>query len=252
MSDSVYSNRGLYSQNNPQNVFDFIVRSTIKSMVNTALPVLVQKVYRGDESCAGYVQVLPLVMPRDSRNNSIRTVSIPKLPYFRLYAGRAAIVCDPVPGDIGLAVFAQQDSTLVKAGTKEPQPAGTFRCYDMSDGFYIGGFLGGNGDTRIIFDQEGNITIDAPQTITVNCTTANVNASESVNIDTPETNVSGLLHVQGQIIGKGGMAISGGSGASVNGNLAVQEGDVTADDISLKNHTHGGVTGGGDSTSVAQ
>lgn len=252
MSDSVFSNRGLYSQNNAPNAFAFIVKSIVKGMVNTSIPVLVEEVFDGDDKCAGYVRAIALVMPRDSRGNSIKTVSIPKLPFFRMYAGRAAIVCNPVPGDIGLAVFSQQDATLVKPGTKEPQPAGSFRCFDMSDGFYIGGFHGGNGDTNIIFDQKGNITINAPEAQTINCTTANVVASESVNIDTPITNVSGNLTVEGLITGKGGLAISGGSGASVDGNLDVKNGDVNADDISLKDHVHGGVQGGSSTTSKAQ
>lgn len=53
-----------------------------------------------------------------------------------------------------------------------------------------------------------------------------------------------------QITGQGGMAVSGGSGASVTGNMKITEGsvtvnggDVSADGISLKNHTHQGVHG---------
>ena len=68
MSDSVYSNRGLYSQNNFPNALDFIARSIIKQMVNTAIPVLVEAAFPGDDAAAGYVQCLPLVMPRDPQN----------------------------------------------------------------------------------------------------------------------------------------------------------------------------------------
>ena len=53
-----------------------------------------------------------------------------------------------------------------------------------------------------------------------------------------------------QITGQGGMAVSGGSGASVTGNMKISEGsvtvsggDVSADGISLKDHTHEGVHG---------
>lgn len=76
----------------------------------------------------------------------------------------------------------------------------------------------------------GNVTLKAPQTLI-------------------ESNVqiSGTLKVSEQITGTGGLAISGGSGASVSGSLAVSGGDVTADGISLKGHTHdcphGGATG---------
>ncbi len=58
----------------------------------------------------------------------------------------------------------------------------------------------------------------------------------------------GSMTVVGEIVGQGGMAISGGTGASmsVSGDLHVTGGDVVADTISLKTHKHGGVqTGAG-------
>lgn len=55
--------------------------------------------------------------------------------------GAAALVCDPVPGDIGLAVFCQRDVSNVVNGTPEPVQPGSFRNFDISDGFFIGGFL---------------------------------------------------------------------------------------------------------------
>lgn len=245
MSESVFSNQGLYSGNNFPNALDFIVRSIVRQMINTALPVMVETVFPGDENAAGYVQCLPLVMPRDPKGNSIQTVSIPKLPFYRLYAGRAAIICDPVPGDVGLAVFAQQDSSRVKKGTSEPQSAGSFRCFDMSDGFYLGGFYNGNGDTNIIFDQQGNITINAPtaqtintETATVNSKTSTINAEQKVTVNSPLSEFTGDVTIQKALTVLGGAAISGGSGASVEGNMAITNGDVTADAISLKQHTH--------------
>lgn len=48
----------------------------------------------------------------------------------------------------------------------------------------------------------------------------------------------GQTTVVKQITGQGGMAVSGGSGATVTGNMAIKDGDVTADNISLKSHTH--------------
>lgn len=238
MSDSVYSNRGLYSQNNFPNALDFIARSIIKQMVNTAIPVLVEAVFPGDDAAAGYVQCLPLVMPRDPQNQSIQTVSIPKLPFFRLYAGRSAIVCDPVPGDVGLAIFAQQDCSLVKKGTNTPQPAGTFRCFDMSDGFYFGGFYNGNGDTNIVFDQQGNITINAPTAQTVNTTNCVVNATEKITFNSPEAEFTGNVTID--------------KGLTVIENTVSKSGDVIASGISLKSHTHSGVESGSSSTGGPQ
>jgi phage baseplate assembly protein V len=52
------------------------------------------------------------------------------------------------------------------------------------------------------------------------------------------------LQATGQITGQGGMAISGGSGASVAGSMAITGGNVTADGIGLKTHTHTDPQGG--------
>jgi len=52
------------------------------------------------------------------------------------------------------------------------------------------------------------------------------------------------LNVAQAITGQGGMAISGGSGAAVTGNLNVTNGNVSADGIDLKTHTHSDPQGG--------
>lgn len=93
--------------------------------------------------------------------------------------------------------------------------------------------------TSVVFDRQSG-TITVPSAYTVNCTTAVVNASDSVKIDTPATNITGTLTVDGLITGKGGLSISGGSGgaaATVTGTLKTT-GDVVAGSISLQGHTH--------------
>lgn len=98
--------------------------------------------------------------------------------------------------------------------------------------------------TEIVFNrQDGSITV--PNAVTINCTTATVNASSSVTLDTPKTDITGALNVAGLITGKGGLAVSGGSGAavSVTGDMNLQgqvdaSGDVKAGGISLMNHVH--------------
>lgn len=67
--------------------------------------------------------------------------------------------------------------------------------------------------------------------------TTTLTSSGAVDITAPQTNIHGPLTVDGLITGKGGMQISGGGGASVDGNLTTT-GDVTAAGVSLNNHTH--------------
>ena len=106
--------QGAFVSGSQLNVLDFLIRSIVKGMINTAIPVRVDAIERpGDGSGAGYLSATPLVKMRSASGEALEPVSIPKLRWFRLQHGTAALICDPKPGDVGLAVFAQQDvSTL--------------------------------------------------------------------------------------------------------------------------------------------
>lgn len=121
--------------------------------------------------------------------------------------------------------------------------------------------------------QTGIVVEAAGQSVTVNdASTVTVNATTSVTINSPATKITGTLEVDGAVVMKstveadgavtmkstanvtgmatvGGMASTGVAGAStVQGNIAITSGDVTADGISLKTHVHGGVTTGSGNT----
>lgn len=91
----------------------------------------------------------------------------------------------------------------------------------------------------------GNAQIDVAGKAAVTCPSITFNASEKVTFNTP------LLDCSGLIKGGGGLAISGGSGATVDGSLTTT-GDVTAAGISLDSHTHTGVESGPSSTGGPQ
>lgn len=109
---------------------------------------------------------------------------------------------------------------------------GTRFSYDRSTHVFTATIEG----TEITFDRQSG-TITVPQSVTINCTSATVNASSKTTINAPNTECTGNLLVQGLITGKGGMAISGGNGATVDGSLQTT-GDVVAAGISLDTHTH--------------
>ena len=83
----------------------------------------------------------------------------------------------------------------------------------------------------------GNVTETVGGSLTATVTGAAMIKAASVKIDAPSTHITGSLLVDGGITGKGGLAVSGGGGATVTG-------DVVADGISLKNHVHPGDSGG--------
>lgn len=163
--------------NSLPNMLDFMVRQTIKGLVNTATLVRVVASYPGGTGgAAGYVDVLPLVSQTDAEGNSLAPTVIYHVPYFRLQAGVAAIVIDPVPGDIGIGIFAQSDISAIPQGAVQPVQPGSWRCYDQADALYVGGFLNKTPSAWIELTQEGVI---------------NITAKGGVNITTPNVNITG-------------------------------------------------------------
>ncbi|HMM72857.1 MAG TPA: phage baseplate assembly protein V [Rhodocyclaceae bacterium] len=65
-------------------------------------------------------------------------------------------------------------------------------------------------------------------------------------VDSPKSTFTGAVNVQGLLTYLAGMVGKGGGGAtaSIQGSVAVTGGDVTADGVSLKGHTHPGDSGG--------
>ena len=78
----------------------------------------------------------------------------------------------------------------------------------------------------------------------VNCKEYEVNAETKADFNTPEVTTSQQLTAQGQITGNGGIAVKGGSGAAIEGNISqtsgsyTTDGDVKAGHISLTGHKH--------------
>ena len=172
------------------NSLQFLVQQAIRQQVHTAIPVKVQAVD------GFFVDVLPLVSSVDGYGESVEPTTLFHLPVFRYHAGVAAVIVDPVPGDIGLAVFAQSDSSNVNTDTDAPQQPGSFRRYSMSDGFYFGGFHNAAPSVYIEVTQDGVVNIEA----------ATVNISGNVNIGGDATigGISFAGHVHGGVEPGGG------------------------------------------------
>lgn len=236
MSDKELSaNYDNFASSNPLNSMEFFIRSLISQVVSTSLPVVVTAVERkGEEAGAGYVTVKPLLQPRNNSGDGLEVTTIPKLPYFRLQHGKAAIICDPKVGDIGLAVVAKQDISNINGSTTPKVPA-TYRKFDPSDSFYIGGFWGKAPEVFIHLEDEGTIKIKAPTKITMDAPECEVNASTSFTVNSAQINLNGPISGGG----------SGGADATFSG-------DVTAKNISLTSHTHTGVQSGNSSTGAPQ
>ena len=199
-----------YNANNSEyNAISFLVQQAIREQVNTCI------VCKVVNRSGAYVDVLPLVTQISGKGEAVQPTTLYKLPYMRYHAGIAAVILDPVPGDIGLAVFASKDCSTVKTGTSTPQQPGSFRGNTMANGFYIGGFLNKAPTTYIELQQSGEIVITAPSGLTVNA--------------------------------PGGLAVNGN--IFVNGSQTLT-GDCVAAGISLDNHIHTGDSGGTTSPTI--
>ena len=175
MAETVKGNKKYTSGNSAYNAAEYQIKNAIMSQVNTAIPVIVTGAQAGGAgAAAGYVTVRPLVAQIDGFGNTVPPVELFSLPYFRYQGGKAAVVIDPVPGDIGLAVFCKSDCSNVQTGITEPVQPGSFRKFSQSDGFYIGGFLNKAPTVYIEINQDESITITAAGGVTVNAPTVTV------------------------------------------------------------------------------
>ena len=178
-----------YNANNSEyNAISFIVQQAIREQVNTCIVCRVVK------RSGAYVDVLPLVTQISGKGEAIQPTTLYKLPYMRYHAGIAAVILDPVPGDIGLAVFASKDCSNVKTGTSTPQQPGSFRGNTMANGFYIGGFLNKAPSTFVELKQSGEIVITAPGGLTVNGDIT-VNGSQTLTGDCVAAGISLDNHI---------------------------------------------------------
>lgn len=140
----------------------------------TVTLVKVDSVEPGATGPVGFVDATDLVQQMNGNNEGIPNVSMRRLPYFRLQGGSNAVIMDPRPGDLGIAVFARRDISKVKE-TKTEGPPPSLRTHDVSDGLYIGGVLNGAPAQYLRFLESGveivsngDLAITAPGTVAIN------------------------------------------------------------------------------------
>lgn len=131
---------GLYDANSEFNAISAIVRVML-SEVRTVVPVKVVAVTGGGVGASPpTVDVQPLVMQMDGAGNTTPHGLVLGLPVIRWQAGGAAIVADPVVGDIGLVLICDRDVSAVETAQGQAAP-GSFRRHNLADGIYLGGIL---------------------------------------------------------------------------------------------------------------
>lgn len=278
-NQSVKGTKRLSSANSPANAVSFLVESCLRDSINTAEVVLIKKAEgQGTDGPASYAAASPLVCQTDAFNQTLSPALLPKLPFFRPQAGKAAIVMDPQPGDKAVAVFMKRDSSGLSSGQSEPVQPGSFRSFDQADGFLINGYLGEKPEIWLHLNpQSGDISLSTKAArIEISCresgdidlSTASgqisLSASSQITLSAP------LIQLNGQVAIKGNLSVSGeasglegplklrgglsnqdgnitnqgGSISNQGGNISNQGGTVSSNNIVLDSHRHSGVESG--------
>lgn len=163
--------------------------------LSTSLPVRVDAVQPGGVGPVGLVDITVLVSQVTGDGRTVPGVSVPNVPYSRLQGGNNAVIIDPQPGDIGMALFCSRDISAVK-NARDAAPPGSARMYDPSDAVYLGGILNG-APTQYIQFTEGGILVHTPGTL-------QLEAAGGVAITSPTLTHNGVnigaSHVHGGVV----------------------------------------------------
>ncbi len=165
--------------------------------MQTAIPVEVTAQRGGGLDIVGFVDVKIAIHQVAGDGDIIPHGELKNLPYCRIQGGTNAIIIDPQPGDLGLAVFSSRDASIFKSSRKV-SPPGSHRSYDFSDGFFFGGFRNEAPVQYIEFNQSGikiysptKIECDAPNVV-VTAQTASIIASGSASVSAPSISLGAI------------------------------------------------------------
>ena len=230
--------RDSFTNASEYNKLEFIIEQKIRQMVNTSALVRIDGcTSTGSSGAAGTVSATPMVAQTDADGNALPMTSIPRMPHARVQGGIAALIIDPVPGDLGVASFCKADSSTVDVGATEPQRPGSFRSFDQADGMLVATVSNKAPEVWIEIKQDKTIIIHAPEGCTIETDkTVEIKAGVSVKIDTPTIEFTGNLTATGEKSG-------GSASVQIQGSVRSTQ-DQVAGTISQMHHTHPGDSGG--------
>ena len=204
----------------------FIIQQALSKVQTATVVKVIACSNDGGVSPVGTVDVQILVNQISGQKVATPHVTMYGLPYLRIQGGSIAVIIDPQPGDIGIAVFASRDLTNVKSTKAQANP-GSFRMHDFADGMYLGGLLNGV-PTQYVQFGSGGVSIVSPDTITL----------QAPNIV-----------LQGAVAQSGGN-VTMAEDLTVGGDVVADLTGSTFDGIPFATHVHTGVTSGGANTGV--
>lgn len=218
------------------NYLAFIIGRLLEEVQTATLVKVISCTNAGGLAPVGTVVVQPLVFQMTGNRQSVPHDELYSVPYLRIQGGANAIIIDPEPDDIGIAVFCSRDISNIKANPAAAVAAGgatpgSFAQFDWADGLYVGGVLNGL-PAQYIAMALGGIKIVSPTKITLQAPEIDLvapvialTASTSVTITSPAINLVGAVNQ------------TGGAASSFSG--SIDSPSVTSDGTVLHTHEHG-------------
>lgn len=230
------------------NATDFQIQQALRK-ISTAEPVRVVSVQPGAVGSVGMVSVQPLVNLVTGTGDGMAQSTLYQLPYLRIQGGENAVIVDPKPGDIGLAVYAMRDTETVKANRDgKPANPGSARTYSKGDGFYLGGFLNTKPKRYVMVDDTG-ITLDDGQGGKLELKGGKLTITAPAGIES--TSPAEIHNTPALTMGGDGAVAVMNADMQINGTVT-STGDQVAGSISQMQHTHTGVQTGSGNTGKPQ
>lgn len=189
--------------NSEFNATHFLINSLLAKVNTTALVKIISVSNNDTLAPVGFVDMQLMVNPMTASKVPVKASVIYHCCYFRLQGGTNAIIIDPKPNDIGIAVFASKDISAVQRTRKVSNP-GSDRVFDLADGIYLGGVLNGAPVQYMQFTGAG----------------INVTSNVAITINAPNINLTGTVRANGKIIDNththSGVQAGGGNTGAVN------------------------------------
>ena len=202
--DTPYTDTGAY------NALDFAMNQKLKDGMQTSFVGRIDSCSgKGSEAGSGTVSATQLTAQADASGKSLPMPSMTKLPYTRLQGGIAAVIIDPVPGDICVFSCCKQDISGIKQGTSQPVPAGSYRSFSQSDSIAVGAIHTKTPEVWIEIKQDKTVIIHAPKGVKIETDETVEVTAKKVDITAPEVSITGDVTVNGSIKSTGDMTAGG-------------------------------------------
>jgi phage baseplate assembly protein gpV len=218
--NTVKGNRKPSSGNSAYNAIDFMIQNHLQANVNTAA---LGQAGGGDSpgptGAAGKLSAKPMVSQVDNFGQAMPQASAAGMPFFRLQAGKCAIVMDPQGGDKGLIVYTKADSSGVE--NQGDVPPASNRTFSSGNGFFFSGFSNSAPEVYVELNQAGQI---------------NIHGKTDMLIDT-----------EGTITIKAAKIVIDGP-IETTSSLTISGGQLKTDTATFDTHTHTGDSGGSTSS----